>query len=887
MKADLKSEYLSFGSYDGLAVSDNVFVDEKNDLLKIWLQSVKDTFEMKGGYSSQAMYLFSDDPEDFDNNFWMNNEYSILFLIAIQLNKKDNNLEDVSKEIKNQIISFCNNKGISAIVTSYLMLDENDILLAIKCNNYRLGKIITSSLHAKNNGIVISTNTYYVSYSFTITGIKEKENGSNIEGLPDYCHIQLVERYPGAIKDISDSPILKDAMDKENYPIFGRDDEILRFKPKSWPTILSLYQKNGPFFNDEDYRKRVLSISTRFLCKVQDKITFGKGKISYEPANKNKMPDTICNQLRKKIERLYENDLKKLSEEGENALIYNSCACYKSIWQILNSIEKFESKVFPDYIYISIFAPLTMLIDKIARKGDMNPDNTLKIVYAENIKEIYSFLAAINQISQNLIRAERQFLQMPELNANCYNIPIKLHTFYAAFVDNVKNYLNKSFGTGNYYEFTLYPGMNEQLNVKRVFYSSNDNKRLFLMKIPEKQVFDINHLMICLCHEVGHFVGSNLRQRERRYKAIKCAIARMICLHFYTNNRLKKFMTKDGLDYLLDSAYKRITVCIDKQKKEVELISEHACDSVLHSENLKPIIMQGINLFIMETLTNVNDEFDFIFVKYMEEYKVSKTKPRIEDIEKYKCEFDNGIRSYFFSIQSNINSGSADISVLNMVTQLFSLAKECFADLVSVLMLDLEFKDYCQSIFKSLSEYEIKDIAYSDLVIRIALVVIVMTVELEDEENNQCYKNRWEPKDVIMWKNEETDADVKAFLEMVWKYLYYGYGSYENEDCNCNQDDSAFIRLKDVEAESVLSVFRDYELLRSLYMYLCDCRLYFEKNMNEESKTELSNIRTDFEKLTGIGKILDKIICINNTNRKYDESVRKRVQEILNSVALM
>jgi len=885
MKTDLKSEYLSFGSYDGISVSDNVFETNKSDLLKIWLQSVKETFEMKGGYSSQAMYLFSDANQETDKAFWSNSIYSILFLITIQLNKRDDNLEKVSKKIEDQIKRFCENMDIPAITASYLMLDENDVLLAVKCNNYKLGKIITSSFHNKDNGIVISKNIYYVSYSFTITGIKETENGSKLDGLPDYCHIQLVERYPGAIKEILESSNLKDAMDKENYTIFGRDDEILRFKPKSWSSILSLYQSGGLFCNNDDYRKRMLSVSTRFLCKVQEKIIFGDGKISYESDDKDKKKDTICNQLRKKIEYLYQNNIKKICNDQDNVLFYNSCACYKSIWQILNSIEKFETKIFPDYIYISIFAPLTMLIEKIAKKGDMNFEDKSRIVFTENIDEIYLFLAAINQMSQNLIRAERQFMQLPELNANCYNIPIKLHSFYAAFVDDVKNYLNRNFGTGKRYEFTLYPGMNEQLNVTRVFYSSQDSKRLFLMKIPEKQVFDLNHLMICLCHEVGHFVGSNLRQRERRYETIKRAISRMICLHIYTNDKLKKFITEDGLNYLLDHTYKYINKYIDMQRDNATQISKYACDTVLHSENLKPIIMQGVNFFIIDCIENPDEKFDFIFVRYIEKYSVNGPNPSIKKIEKEKKEYDDSICSYFFTIQSNINSGKAAITVHNMITQLFTLTKECFADLISILVLDLEFKDYCRSIFKSLFEYDIKEIVSSDLVIRIALVAVTMSVELEDQNDEICYKNRWNANDVMIWRDEETNENVKDFLGKVWEFLCYAYQSYRNEDGSYVQNDSAFIRLKDVEADSVLSVFRDYELLYYLYRYLCDCRLYFEKNINEKSELEQLEIKDRFKKLIGDGTILEKINCINSVNSKYDESIRKRVQKVLSNVA--
>ena len=76
-----------------------------------------------------------------------------------------------------------------------------------------------------------------------------------------------------------------------------------------------------------------------------------------------------------------------------------------------------------------MYAPLDMLISKI-------------LLWEENKElqdstEIYRFLTAINQMSQNLLRAEKQFMQVPELNPWYYHVPVKLNAFYAAFVYKV------------------------------------------------------------------------------------------------------------------------------------------------------------------------------------------------------------------------------------------------------------------------------------------------------------------------------------------------------------------------------------------------------------------------------------------------------------------
>lgn len=876
VETDIKSDFISFGSYDGISISKNVFSDGNDDLFKIWLQSVNDTLEMSGGYSSQAMYLFNDNDAKEDERFWEDSNFSFLFLIAVQLNKRDENLNRINEEIKKRIREYCKGLKICVNITSYLMLDENDILFAVKCNNYKLGKIITDSFHKKDNGIVILNKTFYVSYSFTIMGIKKESGRFWGCGIPDYCQIQFVEKYPGSVEEILKSKEREIIQEKELYPIFGRDDKLLRFKPKSWESILSLYKTGGVFYNDDNYRKKILSVSTRFLCKITDeeKIIFGNGNTSDETDN-TKNEKTVCSQLRDKIKKAYElnsNQLLTDSYDYDNVILYNVNVCYKAIWQILNSIEKFEYKVFPDYIYVSVLAPLSMLVSKIIdNNSDLNKENIYNILL-DKIEEIYVFLTAINQISQNLIRAERQFMQMPELNANCYNIPIKLHAFYAAFVDQVKFYLNNNFGTDNLYEFTLYPGINEQLNVMRIFYTTEDNKRLLLIKIPEKQIFDLNHMMICLCHEVGHFVGSKLRQRNRRYEALKKSIARLICLHLYCNENVRKYVTKNGINYLFQYMQNDIMKCIDRQKENIEDVH----NNLLYMENLKPIMIYGINDYILENIVNNDVIFDVVFEEFIKEKYSFDSDLTIEKLEEDKYNYNKAMRSFFYELQSNFSANKQQITIFNLIRHLFAIAKETFADLVSILVLELDFESYCRAIFKSLSKDTINEIVNSDVLIRIVLVMNTMTKVLKDISTLKIYKQKWDPNDIDKWKMHEKNVQIITFLDYIKKYRVYAYKAY-------NEDDNAYERLSDVKGTSAISVFRDYILLNYLTQYLCDCRLCFEKTKSEKSENERRKIKNDFDVLTDKREFSHKIMHINDVINEYDILTRKRVQNTLNS----
>lgn len=188
--------------------------------------------------------------------------------------------------------------------------------------------------------------------------------------------------------------------------------------------------------------------------------------------------------------------------------------------------------------------------------------------------------------------------------------------------------------------------------------------------------------------------------------------------------------------------------------------------------------------------------------------------------------------------------------------------------------MDLDFKSYCQAIFKSLSEYGIKDIDHSDIVIRVVLVAKAMIQPKKSKKDRKC-STEWNENDIYTWEDNEKDSNVKAFLEEVETYYHYAYYGY-----NMGIDD-AYDRLKDLETKSVLTVFRDYELLYSMYNYLGDCRLYFEENSTTFSESFRSEIKKTFDIITEDEEISKKIIHINHVNNVYDNETRNRVQKNL------
>lgn len=864
MVSNINPEYTGFRYYDGIRISKNIFSDGENDLSKIWTHSAKEIIQMDGGYSSQTMYLFSDNDKKVDDEFWNYRELPILFIMTLQLNVRTIELGDVCVELTKRIRDYCVSKKTDIKIISYLTLDENDIVLAVKCKNYKIGKEITESFHTRNNELFVKKNAITVKYSFTISSIIKECKTDDIEGIPDKCMIDVVEKKPGSIEYLIKK--LPENSKYEKYSVLGQYDNLIMLYPQSWKEILELYTQNGPLFNDEEYRKNILSASVQFIFNNEDVIPLNEkvwqieqGNTSNNLNDKKKSDDTqmgICKRLRQKIKAQYESLLKELDTGTNDGRVYKRVAYNKALWQILNSIEKFEDKTFPDYIYVSIYAPLDMLISKIVlcEENKELQDST----------EIYRFLTAINQISQNLLRAEKQFMQVPELNPWYYHVPVKLNAFYAAFVYKVKTYLNKKFGLRDEhshlkhnYEFMLYPGMNERVVVNQVFHSSQDKNRLLLVEIPERQTFDPKYLMIVLSHEIGHFVGSKLRMREKRYEVLKESIIRMVGLHTYLDYRLSNYFSEVGLDDFIIELVREVSNYIDLERKisECENSSYFKYDTILHTENLKAIITNGLGCFLEDCLNGKNDIFGMIFEDYFNKHFHDSHNYDYAKFQKDKEEFQDALNQYLFKIYMNtVGSNEGRINVVNiytMIEALTSIIKESFADLVSILILELDFMEYFDSLIKSLKRIQVKDIVKTIAIIRIALVTEVMISPLDNGLT-------WSLDDIQKEFSKSKNKDLTGVFNQIINYHKY------MADSKCYY---AFTRLERLILKngSVINVFLEKELLKCLVTYINDCRRLFYENWDANDK--LKDIRNDFREIT------DSNTCVSKKIRHINQVI--------------
>ena len=81
-------------------------------------------------------------------------------------------------------------------------------------------------------------------------------NTDDIEGVPDKCLIDVVEKRPGSIEYLIKK--LPNSSKNKKYSVLGQYDNLIMLYPESWKEIIELYSPKGPLCNNDEYRKKYI-----------------------------------------------------------------------------------------------------------------------------------------------------------------------------------------------------------------------------------------------------------------------------------------------------------------------------------------------------------------------------------------------------------------------------------------------------------------------------------------------------------------------------------------------------------------------------------------------------------------------------------------------------
>ncbi len=881
-------DYLAFGYIDGISIAErNLLSASKKPLKYLWENNAATKGELLKRESRQVVYGFRTENEaaNEDTLFWENIQHSFdypfLFFIMIQF--EDQGRKNLSKllESRELVERKFNQENVKGI--TYLTLDNSNLLLILKSRFYEDGAEIIDQIHRKEPFFSDSENIWKVKYSFTIPAVsKEYLNDSNFETLNNkkmyQAYIYAMELSLGSIQafykklffEIKKDLKLNDENELANHickqSILGYNDELIILKDIPWKTFLTFFKDSTGLLNHSNntYQKYISCLTTIIgLRQNAETCNFG-----YQSG---------MSETQRKFFIFLQKRLEGFVSKYENNSYSDSM--FLSIYHLLNSLSKFEKDNISENMFLpsalSIFLLVEILIDTYDNKVIFNINN----IY----REYRAFLNGLNSYAQNPIRSDRQITQIIELNVRTYNLPIKLNAFYNAFIYLVRDFLNETEGeTEHFYEFLTCPGVSLHVYTKELFEGYSSNKRLCLVNIPESQVYNLEQMMIILGHEIGHYVGGQIRNRSARVICLFKALSRMIIIYYKNKLTLDQDISID----LWNELEKTLCGHIEKDYQDyydINYIRQRFTDNEGRSsskycnnpEELAHFRKQhqdhGIilkNAFLDSSIHSIRENEDKLFQKflydiYMESYKKSDFNKKVAQSNRKKLENEIARASRrLFQISSY---GTDNINIESLISTLLSLCKECLSDIIVIMTLELRVEQYMETFLDNAKEQgQLEQLMANPLnttLIRLSLVFICMMITSKKRNLGYGWKQDYTLSISSSDDMVRLQTDINLFIN-----------KYYVNNCSNNFEPIGYI----VNPDFCL----DYYVLNEILKYLLKCRKCCADLIHRKKDKQKKIL--DIFGVCNTENIETAMLQIENFVGEYREQVLQKMDNIVN-----
>lgn len=776
--AEIDWQFCCFGVVDGINISSQILCGtDENIVMKIWDQRKVFCNSLIGKWNAQQIYGIRHDDPDKENVFWENDNTAFPFFFFCRIQCDDNKISLWKKRdaFEQEIQSDAKVRAIT-----YLTYDNSDLIMILKTSDYKTGAGIINELHQRKKLSFDSDSPHYLKNSFTtfavrydyiskIDDTKRQQLNTDLVMIKN-AYVSLISK---SRKDISNIQMaIEKRIHKEikRVPILGTQDEMLVIDDIGWGDFLRLYDKENGVFNNSVTQPYILNASG-----VTTNIA-----VELDPVAPNEIidEDVYTSKIYTKTESIREF----LNSEIDDNMM--------EIKHILNVLPKFNGVAFNDYIIFPVLKPLETLLELM---------NTQKY----NKEPFYEFLRSFCMYVQSSSLSDRHAAQIMGFNTKIYDIPIRLNAFYNAYLYMIKTLLNTE--ENKTFDFIAFPGMNNFVKVSGLYEEAIKDKHLIKAEIPEASFYHMHDMMMILAHETAHYVGTELRKRDTRKPAIIHSYAHVyVC---YMRSGLKAGIVSDL------SVWEDVLARVDATLLSA-LESKTETNSEPHLRQLfdKDDHMSQLQILIHRMMCEIAQfSLDGIFAPVLGRMEQSDS----EDARKYFHEMS----ARFLSDQPARASDTSSKTVLEL---LGSIYRESFADLMAILLLEADPKDYFDSLIRNAIEQDMNldDFCKSEVMLRTTCITMCM---LNDNKNKEIWVQQLENY------NDEKWVQIGRAAFLLWEHL----------------------RKKDIVpdasyADNVHFALRDKNILISCIHYLSECKEAFEK-LESLKRDEIGELRRMFQ----------------------------------------
>lgn len=866
-----QGEYVSFGYYDGISVSRNLFeeVNGKYTFSFLWKYCDDISNKADGTYLSQIVYAFrTDENEEYEADFWKNDdsEYPFMFFSFVQLkNKKIDSLKKLSEfeEALNEI-----NSSRNCRIITYLTLDSSDLILIIRCKEYETGAEIIDAFHSSRKQNLFEKHMdCNIGYCYTVASIDRaflncEDKVKTLTGEVANVQIYMIEQMPKSIQVIYDELEAHGVIKPVGIPVLGCNDEVLLLENIPWSEFLIHYMDKKGCLNHSSkiYADNLVEVTT-IIGSRRNPENLGTVE-NPEKISDNKNHFSTCEKLL--------NNFRAVAEYYPNIR--------KSVTQILCSLRKFENEHFPPYLYSSLIHSADMMVD-ILQEAAVNglKDNATEYFF-QCQKAFYLSI-------QNTARVDRQFTQTPDFDMRMYDVPVKLVMFFIAYINAIKEYLSKagevSEEEAHKYEFLLCPAESYSTQVTELFQLISEKNRMFLVEIPEHQIYNVKLMLIMLGHEVAHIVGKEIRNRSGRMeKAIEITAKIVVS---YMKNALETWKNnkwEECIVYVCSSA----TVWEEIEKQIVndlkKFLNEDFLKRYLDQEyhengNKKTAIGDKIERLIKRK--EYSAELSYLLAKGLQQF-LEKESDKLWERIKYRCEnylnasSESDFQASQYQLQEKMHEITRKIvigdqidaevfSAINTIGMMMNVFSESFADLTVVQITGMSWQDYISAAItcQKQQNFRFDTTKDSEWLLRMGLVVACMDYPEDDSESE-----RWNIQELENGGTSEEEKVRTALYNFVKTYFY------EEE----KPETEAFNNSRPREIISGLSVLYDAAILREMLKYLMDCKRKL-KDAYKDNSESLDGIRKMYQLFGKNCKVQDELLKMQEYIDAYVSKIPK------------
>ncbi|MCL1919161.1 MAG: hypothetical protein FWG14_12860 [Peptococcaceae bacterium] len=753
---------------------------------KMWYTDIE-TIEKGDGQSEiENVYVFREEDSlskirdhEFWEDFGADEDFPFIFVTFMRISATLSSITTLRKQFEEKLHSFIHTEDAANKLfrdcirdckcISYCTTDISDIVLVTRSKSHEIGSALIEALSCLNFQLC--------------------QEGDTTRGLKDV----LVSCYTISAFSLTHTEGLQEVRRPHFQEILKHDKE----DPSPMNSLSNHVVYSGQALttgtHNDTYRVLAAWIASQFsegiLCCpyiLTDRGPCPSLGPSQTPDNDPEIiKETwhwIRSQLRSRLRVLNESKLEYDIEHGY------SMVAYKSVLQTLNYIEKYGSADFPQYGYMIILDAFLGIVDNMLNYDNASDKNR---AYANETK-LLTLLININSVLQNSNRAERYSFASPEINSAIADMPPKLISMHASFLQKLQTLLknvgkkiddlDKTDSSRREYSVLYYPSVTSPES-EEITYGNEKAEihRLNIVRTNAQFAMDIKNLWLISSHEMAHAIGRELKNRHLRHDSVIS-----LCLHAFFDCEIRLITERfhsSVSSHLEISPSEHNALVSESVKYYIEKVKEdlrtkHQLNAKKNNHYYKNIAKNDIYASLDEILFPIRpvaNGFDWLYTLLCDQE--SAIRPTGITVKEFKIKLaaaikaeENAYEMRLLKIQlhnvykDNVKAyhDKDHVTLPNLVHQSFDFIDEVYADVIELLVTEASPQRYFDSLasqYAAMGNYKYDEAkkSYGLLGVNLDQLRVLCTVGAIIASEDKIENDYGIPIFSKNWKNEFTN----------------------------------------------------------------------------------------------------------------------------------